>query len=220
MNKFFLILFSAIILVSFGCGTVPCKNCTFEEKEFPVFENTPFSDVDSALYRVSIDIYTMYFSGLLAVKKFGDGVFRLSLISETGFKLFDMEITNGTAKIINVFSELDKEEVIRTFIEDFEMMMFGKIPRNPCDRYQHSKSGDIEYICSEEENIDTHFLIDSKTGLVRKQWKTAKAKHNYFEINYEYGDNNSLTPVFVAIIHSNVKLKMNFSLLEMDNVQK
>lgn len=162
----------------------------------------------------------MYFSGLLAVKKFDDSVFRVSLISETGFKLFDMEIKNGTAEMMNVFSELDNEDVLKTFKEDFIMMFTGVFPVNKCARYSHENSNDIEYICQEENKFATHFLIDSKTELLKKQWKTVKVKHHYFEINYGYDSNNSLTPVFITIVHSNVRLRMEFSLLEQSDVQK
>jgi hypothetical protein len=162
----------------------------------------------------------MYFSGLLAVKKFDDSVFRVSLISETGFKLFDMEIKNGTAEMMNVFSELDNENVLKTFKEDFIMMFPGVFPVNKCARYSHKNDNDIEYICQEENKFATHFLIDSKTGLLKKQWKTVKVKHHYFEINYGYDSNNSLTPVFITIVHSNVRLRMEFSLLEQSDVQK
>lgn len=206
---------TALILSLFmSCGTLPCRHCAPEGSAALDLKKVPFSDTTSALYRVSIKLYAMYFSGLLAIKKMEDGSFRMSLISETGFKLFDMEIINGVAEMKNVFSELDREQVKNTFKEDFAFLVVSGFGSRICNRYTYESSDDVLFACPEKNEISSNFLIDRKTGILKRVWKAEEIEDQYVEINYGYPESGSMTPAFITIIHSNVKLRMELSILE------
>jgi hypothetical protein len=197
-----------------SCSTLPCSDCSPEGASALEIGRAPFSDTASALYKVSIKLYSMYFSGLLAVKKEENGSFRMSLISETGFKLFDMEVINGVAEMKNVFAELDRSEVVETFKEDFSTLVLSGISGRICSRYTYKASDDILFACPEKNDISSNFLVDRKSGILKRVWKAEDIDEEYFEINYGYKGDGSMTPAFITIIHSNVKLRMEFSVLE------
>lgn len=209
--------FSACIVIFslfFSCSTLPCSNCSPEGVSALEIDKVPFSDTASALYRVSIKLYSMYFSGLLAVKRNDDGSFRMSLISETGFKLFDMEIINGAAEMKNVFAELDRPEVAETFKEDFSTLVQSGLSGRICSRYTYKASDDLLFSCPEKKDVSSNFLIDRKSGILKRVWKAEDIDEQYLEINYGYKGDGSMTPAFITIVHSNVKLRMEFSILE------
>lgn len=221
MNRSFWVSLFVGISVLTGCTHFPCRNCTFEQKvSRPVISSIPFSDTGSVLYRVSIRLYSMYFSGLLAVKRIENDHFRMSLISETGFKLFDMEIKDGVSEMVNIFSELDREEVVRTFKEDFAFMVLGIFKKESCNKYIYEKNSDVLYECSINPKNTVNYLLESKNGTLKKVWKAEDINEPLFEINYGYGEKGSLTPIFITIVHMNVRLRMEFSLLEQEDVHQ
>lgn len=197
-----------------SCVTLPCHKCALSGKSSLDLLKVPFADTTSALYRVSIKLYAMYFSGLLAVKKVEDGSFRMSLISETGFKLFDMEIINGVAEMKNVFAELDRENIRKTFKEDFTILVLSGFKNKICNQYTYKNSDDMLFECPENKDISSNFLIDRKSNILKRVWKAEDIDEQYVEINYGYPENGSMTPAFITIVHSNVKLRMEFSILE------
>jgi len=212
---------SSLLLMFFvSCVTLPCRECTVEGKTVLNLSHIPFSDTNSALYRVSIKLYSMYFSGLLAVKKIEKDNFRMSLISETGFKLFDMEIKDGNAEMQNVFAELDRSEVKKTFKEDFAMMVLSGIKTSDCKGYVFEKTDEFLYECVVNEKLSNNFLIEKKGGALKKIWKAEDIDEPVFEINYGYDESGSDTPAFITIVHFNVKFRIELSLLEKNNVQK
>ncbi len=218
LNKLTALLLLLMLFTS--CVTLPCRNCVVEGKTVLNLSQVPFSDTTSALYRVSIKLYSMYFSGLLAVKKLEKDHFRMSLISETGFKLFDMEIKNGIAEMQNVFAELDRSEVKKTFREDFTTMVLSGIEHSDCNGYLFEDSEDFLYECAVSEKLSNNFLIEKKGGLLKKVWKAEDIDEPVFEINYGYNESGSVTPAFITIVHFNVKLRIELSLLEKNNIQK
>ncbi|HPS30557.1 MAG TPA: hypothetical protein PLZ43_09905 [bacterium] len=209
-----LVAFALILSLLMSCGSLPCRHCTPEGSAALDLKKVPFSDTTSALYRVSIKLYSMYFSGLLAIKKIEDGSFRMSLISETGFKLFDMEVINGVAEMKNVFSELDRENVKNTFKEDFALLVVSGFSNKICKRYTYERSEDMLFACSEKKEISSNFLIDRKTEILKRVWKAEEIEDEYVGINYGYPESGSMTPAFITIVHSNVKLRMELSILE------
>jgi hypothetical protein len=209
-----------LFIFSASCVTLPCRECTLEGKTDMKLSKIPFSDMDSGLYRVSIKLYSMYFSGLLAIKKIEKDNFRMSLISETGFKLFDIEIKDGNAEMQNVFAELDRPEVKKTFIKDLTMMVLSGISSNNCNGYVFDKTDDYLYECRIGERFSNNFLIEKKSGTLKKIWEAEDIDEPVFEINFGYDESGSDTPAFITIVHFNVKLRIELSFLEKNNVQK
>ncbi len=207
---FFLLLISFLL----SCRTtMPCKDC-FKVKERHTFQldNIPFSDSESTLYKVNIDIYSMHFSGILASKKFGEDHFRMTLMSETGFKLFDIEIRDGEAEMSSVFHELDRPGIRDTFKEDFTLMVLSGMRGRKCDLYRFNTSEYKLYVCPEKGNKSTIAVLNMEKKVIERISNTRQNGGAYFEIKYEY--EKGFTPVAVSIIHSNVKLKIELTLLE------
>jgi hypothetical protein len=206
-------VFALTVFFAFSCRTpAHCRDCKEERSVKFQMENIPFSDASSALYKVKINLYSMYFSGLLAMKNEGNGRFRMTLMSETGFKLFDMEIKDGSAKLSNVFPELDRPSVIKTFEEDFALMVLSGIRGRNCRLFSFEESSDNLFVCR-SENKDTGIIVNTEKGVIKKMWVSEKMGHPYFEINYGYGE-NGLTPDFITIVHSNVRLRIELAILE------
>ncbi|HSW59887.1 MAG TPA: hypothetical protein VLJ60_03765, partial [bacterium] len=70
------------------------------------------------------------------------------------------------------------------------------------------------------EKLSNNFLIEKKGGALKKIWKAEDIDEPVFEINYGYDESGSDTPAFITIVHFNVKLRIELSLLEKNNVQK
>lgn len=215
----FLILLIVGALFSVSCKSLPCKNC-FER--FPSRSEKlvkPFSSIDTVTYRVALNLYSMYFSGLLVIKKTAVDHHKFALISETGFKLFDMEIIKGKAEIINVFAELDKPAVKKTFMEDLTALVLSGFDQNECKSYGFKDRKDILFLCPEVRDIATFALIDPKTGAVKKVWKAEDMDEEIVEINYGFEKDQLSKPKLITIVHFNVNLRIELTLLEDENVQ-
>lgn len=179
----------------------------------------PFSSIDTVTYRVALNFYSMYFSGLLVIKTVADDHHKFALISETGFKLFDMEIINGNAEIVNVFAELDKPAVKKTFKEDLTALVLSGFDQSECKSYGFKDHKEILFMCPEVRDIATFAQMDPKNGFVKKVWKAEDMDEEYVEINYGFEDNQFSKPKFITIIHFNVRLRIELTLLEDENVQ-
>jgi len=216
LNKILVLVLSVFFLAS--CSSLPCRKC-FER--FPVgSENIekPLSSIDTVVYKVGLNLYTMYFSGLLVVKKLSEDHHKLALISETGFKLFDMEIKNGKAEILNVFAELDKDSVKKTFKEDLTLLVLSGFNKNKCKSYGFEKKKDILYMCPEIRDIATFVVVDPDTGIVSKVWKAEDEDEEFVEINYGFEGKEFSKPKFITIIHFNIHLRIELTLVEEGNV--
>jgi len=220
LNKYLITLVFILTIVFGGCRHLPCRDCVFVRKTTLEIDKVPFSDTASVLYKVSIKLYSMYFSGILAVKKIEKDHFRMSLISETGFKLFDMEVINGIAEMKNVFAELDRPSVKKTFREDLAIMVQSGIRKRDCNGYVYENSDDFLFECSVTEELSQNFLIDQKSGILKKTWIAEDINETVFDINYGYDESGSMTPAFITIVHYNVQLRMEFSLIKEENVSK
>lgn len=218
LSKFLIVLIvCALFFVS--CKSLPCRKCfeRFPSKSEKVFK--PFSLIDTVTYKVALNLYSMYFSGLLVIKKIAGDHHKFALISETGFKLFDMEIINGKAEIMNVFAELDRDAVKKTFMEDLTALVLSGFNQSECKSYGFKDHKDILFMCPEIKDIATFTQIDPMTGVVKKVWKAEDMDEEFVEINYGFEDNQFSKPKFITIIHFNVNLRIELTLLEDGNVQ-
>ena len=212
----FITLFS---LFAISCRSLPCKNC-FERFPSKVEKvNKPFSSVDTVTYKVALNLYSMYFSGLLVIKRIASDHHKFALISETGFKLFDMEIKDGKAEILNVFAELDRDAVKKTFMEDLTALVLSGFSQSECISYGYKEKKDILFMCPEIKDIATFALVDPLTGIVKKVWKAEDMDEEYFEINYGFENDQFSRPKFITINHFNVRLRIELTLLEEGNVR-
>lgn len=211
LSRFFILAALAVFLNS--CGSLPCRHCyeRFPGEKQKVVK--PFSQVDTVTYKVALNLYSMYFSGLLVIKKVEDDHHKMALISETGFKLFDMEVKDGKAEILNVFAELDRSMVKRTFKEDLVALVLSGFDQNKCKSYGYKEKNDILFMCPERKDIATFALIQPD-GLVKKVWKAEDKDEEYVEINYGFEGKQFSKPKFITIIHFNVRLRIELTLLE------
>ncbi len=214
----FLVLITLAALFVISCRSLPCRDCfeRFPAKAQKV--DKPFSQIDTVSYKVALNLYSMYFSGLLIIKKVSADHHKFALISETGFKLFDMEINNGKADIFNVFTELDKDVVKRTFMEDLTSLVMSGFDQSDCSSYGYEENKDILFMCPEFKDIANFALIDSRTGVVKKVWKAEDMDEEYYEINYGFENGQFIKPKFITINHFNVRLRIELTLLEDGNV--
>jgi hypothetical protein len=211
------LVFCALLFTS--CRSLPCRKCfeRFPSKSEKVIK--PFSSIDTVTYKVALDLYSMYFSGLLVIKRVAADHHKFALISETGFKLFDMEIIDGKAEIMNVFAELDRDAVKKTFKEDLTALVLSGFDQSECKSYGYKDQKEILFMCPEIKDIATFTQIDPKNGVVKKVWKAEDMDEEYLEINYGFEDNQFSKPKFITIIHFNVRLRIELTLLEDGNVQ-
>lgn len=218
LSRFFILLV-VCALFSVSCNSLPCRNC-FER--FPSRSEKlvkPFSSIDTVTYKVAINLYSMYFSGLLIIKKIAGDHHKFALISETGFKLFDMEIINGKAEIINVFAELDRDVVKKTFKEDLTALVFSGFDQSECKSYGYKERTDVLFMCPEINDVATFAQIDPENGVVKKIWKAEDMDDERVEINYGFESIQLSKPKFITIIHFNVRLRIELTLLEDEDVQ-
>ena len=71
------------------------------------------------MYRITIDLDTLHFTGLLLLKKSSDSTFRVVMNADMGPKLLDMDIVPSGFKIRYAFPRLNHRRILKILREDF-----------------------------------------------------------------------------------------------------
>jgi hypothetical protein len=164
----------------------------------------PFQDKSiTYLYKAKVEVYGNYLSGLLAIKKIGEG-YRMIFTSETGIKFFDFEFSENQFIVHECMEKLNKKSVLRTLEKDLGMLVFYQLFPNTFklveslekkQMYTHKYGKEYVYITLNDKFIENILVFDKK-----------KLKK---EVNFHTFENE--IPQGMSIAHSDIKLKINLN---------
>ena len=176
--------------------------------------NSCFRQSDSNyLYLADIRFMKNYYSGIVAIKPFGDSLHRVVFMTELGMKIFDLEIKNPLKNkdfytVHYMIEPMSKKIIQKTLAHDFGLLL-----QNPAEEKQ------LLYIGKNNENI---FRI--KNRRLRYFYIFEKGIEKYQKIMIEstclkktevsyYGEENNY-PDSIKINHMGIKLSYNFRKLK------
>src|SRR5687768_5852714 len=115
---------TCIFISTAGCSSAYRKLQTSTGNADCIFKFRP--DFSSTLYNTHVNVVGKHLSGLLLFKRMPDSSMRIVFSSEIGAKFFDFEFgADGTFKVHQVMSQLNKKAVIRTLKNDFELILMS-----------------------------------------------------------------------------------------------
>lgn len=90
----------------------------------------PFSPgFDKALYKARLEVGDRGFDGLMMIKAFDDGSYKVAFFSELGLNFFDFELRNINKEnhlnlyVRNIYSPLDRDILLNKFEKYFSMLL-------------------------------------------------------------------------------------------------
>lgn len=131
-RRIFLIFISLSLLASSGCslskyhkgGKIDVSGDNYQElRAFPPGFN-------KALYKTRLEIYKHEFAGLMMVKGFEDGRYKVAFFSELGLSFFDFELVPIQGKknrmnlrVNSIYEPMNKKILIRRLEKYFSMLL-------------------------------------------------------------------------------------------------
>lgn len=188
-------LIKALLLVLLVRGT------SFAQPVVPSLCNA----ADSAgLYKMSMEIQSYAFDGLIFLKKVNDSTLRLVMNPAVGPKILDMELFPAGYRVIYAFPKLNRKRVLRTFYEDFGALG-GVLAWNRPPRV--AQSGTIkEYTYSLGKKRDIVYTVDPATGR-NLSGRMRKGRKTLTEFSYAYLAGNAM-PISAILGHKNFRMKI------------
>lgn len=118
--------FSLLFLTFCSCGTLlDLEN--FQEqpvREAQMAKNPYFSDENrDYLYKTEISVYGKELSGILAIKRKNDTLWRAAFMSEFGSTLLDLSFSKTSFQLNYGIKKLDKKYIVNTLVEDFRLLV-------------------------------------------------------------------------------------------------
>jgi len=207
-----LILASSLFLLLITSCSKPYKNLikseysTNEIQEIPYI--LPYTE-KVIIYKTDIHFYKNDISGLLILKKTAEKVYRIALTTQFGLKIFDFELNHGTLNVKYCMESLNKKIILNTLETDFNLLLI-------------------------QMNFDSFFVFENKLEN-QNLWrlKSGKINYDYIEntnsqkienIRFNKGNSEKISvglqnnisgfPKEIVLEHHNIKLKMNFKLIQ------
>lgn len=175
---------SSIIILCIGCAVPRKYKLTGENKSCanPLKEAAATS-VHGLKYKMSIQLFKNYFTGILLYKKTDPTTFHLAFVTELGLKMFDMEIKDGELKTLYCFEPLNKprikglleKEMNLLFLTDFDRPLNKEYAAQTGEKIFISKNGREKHIYYTNANIVKALKV--KKGISTK----VKSKYFYTE---------------------------------------
>ncbi len=205
------ILVLIILLFIAGCSN-PYKKLTKvenPEKDTRIIPySLPLSD-KTIIYKADITFYKNNFGGLLVIKKIEEKKFRIALTTQFGLKIFDFELNHGKLNVVFCIDQLNKELIIKTFEEDFNLLLLQqdfekifKLKNTELNQriWQLNSGKTSTYYIQNNESTSIDYISKRK----RNSEKISVGLRNY---------KNDL-PGEINLQHHNIKLKMNLKLIQ------
>lgn len=153
---------------------------------------------NSTLYNTQVNVIGKHLSGLLLFKEMPDSSLRVVFSSEMGVKFFDFEFgANGSFKVYQVMSQLNKKTVINTLRSDFELLLM----RNLSQRQTFVKSDGLNTWYGFNAGKETHYYITNKNCDTLLRIENAMKRKPKVQIAM-MGFNNRI-PDSIGITHRN-----------------
>ena len=138
---------SALLLLLPGCH-IPgyVKAGKPYPAEQPAEAKMPFAPgFGKALYKAALEVNGRGFSGLMMIKAFEDGKYRIAFFSEVGLNFFDLELQPSAKPnkmemaVNNIYSPLDRAFLLKKFEKYFSMLLARGPVQSRYDTYRREE---------------------------------------------------------------------------------
>jgi hypothetical protein len=198
--KYFALIVFTITLF-FSCSTKGLIKSDFDIKNI---QNSEFQNSDSTiLFKTEINIFKNEFSGITVIKPTENQSHRIVFLNEVGMKFFDLEISNDTFIVHQMFEPLNKKSFINMLVSDFKTMLFYEIDIDNSQIYQSQKT---KYFVLKSENKRTFYYLNNDFyyhSIIKKSFLRTVQKFNFI-----YNPQNMFKEIYIE--HKNINFEMNF----------
>jgi hypothetical protein len=131
-------------------------------------------EFNTSWYSTAIDVYGRHLSGLLFIKKMGDGSYRTVFTNEAGVTFFDFEFDpEGAFAVKRIIKQLDKKAVINTLRDDFSLLLGIPFRKGPVTGYVQNE--EIFFAAKQKSEI-AYFITDRDCASLRRLELASKRK--------------------------------------------
>jgi len=162
-----LILSSFLILI-FSCSTSYLNNFTeIDVRTLNDFEVRAISlnKYDDIKFITDVDAYGYSISGILIVKKFSDGFYKVGFLDQIGIVLFSFEISRDEFNLIYCIEQLNNKNMIKVLETDLRIILFPSIPIDEVKVFSSIDSGEKAINLINGNNDLYYFIDDSQIKL-------------------------------------------------------
>ena len=97
-----------------------------KEENIEIFDSlSKVSKETKVLFKGKVNFYKHYVSGLLLIKPVADDCYKISLVSEIGMSIFDMELSKNGMKKLFCIAPLDKKIILKPLIADLKLIILA-----------------------------------------------------------------------------------------------
>lgn len=195
--------FSFLVLTLSSCGSLPDME-GFQEiptEKAAMAYNPYFSETHKAhLYKAQITVYGKELSGIFAIKRMKDTLWRAALMSEFGSTLLDISFNESYSEVNYSIKQFDKKFIISTLIEDFRLLVLPK--RKVIKKYEIE---DRIVLKTKGRNGFVYAYFEKKPHRLIKLTRTnaRKKKASVYFSNFKEEQ-----PKTIKIAHHNLRLEM------------
>jgi hypothetical protein len=87
------------------------------------------ADSGHFLFNTEIDVFKKHFGGIMVVKPFENGSYRVVFITEVGLKIFDMEfLPDSLVKVNYIMEAMNKKALVNTLSNDIGLVLMNGLP--------------------------------------------------------------------------------------------
>lgn len=171
----------------------------------------PLKDTSEILYEADFDFLDRHYSGLVIFKKSpSDPSIRISVLSKLGFRLLDMKYSQGHMTILDCLEFLDRDAFKKSMKSTFSLLLDHRETYRNVKylEHQHDSSQYVLKACR-RWNRYYYFFDNQLVDTIKVRAPFSIYERNHFFI----GDYQQGMPQNIHIRHQNIRLVMEFNLL-------
>jgi hypothetical protein len=163
------------------------------------------SDTGRYLFQSSIDIFKNNFTGLLFIKQLDDSR-RILFITETGIKIFDLELFEKDDFIVHYCMEqINRKSLLNALGNDFSLMIYN-IPGDSRIKYMTEKNTGKLIIKSSGQSGTRYLKVNKKTGKIDEIISSGALTN---KLNIRFFSASGEEPDSIIVSHYNLNFKIH-----------
>jgi hypothetical protein len=163
----------------------------------------------STMFRASVNAWKKNSTGIMVVKPFGDDSHRVVFMTETGIKIFDIEIySDGRHKLHYSLDELKRRSVVSMLGNDLGLMIYPFTSTGSIKIMERRDGSTVLKI--KDKRGRRYAILDKDSGKLREVISSGI----FFRKPVIKYSGNGMKPEKIEISHNLLKLDINLTLLK------
>lgn len=160
---------SSLFFIFSSCSSYFCNKTQGYVNQKPV--TGLFDSLNVRKFKAKINYKTTDITGILICKKINDSIIAGSLFNEFGIKGFDFTIHGKSARLNNVFKNIDKWYIRKILERDLHFMFSDPEPRNSC-----MMNDTLVYVANFKRSLNYVYYLSGDNRLIRADMCKGKDK--------------------------------------------